>query len=361
MKRKGFQFLILTVMLLGLPPLGIFLGGEPLSRYFEFPPSTQDVGPAPFSWWAFAGYALFVAAVITPFILRGLFGPKDRARASFHRRGFPWWGWVGVGAGIVAWVLAWSRFSWFSPLQPHTFTPLWLAYIITVNALTYRRGQRPLMLHRPVSFLLLFPLSALFWWFFEYLNRFSQNWQYMGVRFGPGEYCLYASLSFSTVLPAVMSTRKWILSFSCIQSKYVSFLPIRLPHPRLWGVLTLCVAAAGLAGLGIWPGVLYSLLWTSPLLIIVSLQAVMKQENIFSPLARGDWRGVLSAALAALLCGFFWEMWNDYSLAQWTYQVPFVQRFQVFKMPILGYAGYLPFGLMCTVISNMVLEKSELG
>jgi hypothetical protein len=86
----------------------------------------------------------------------------------------------------------------------------------------------------------------------------------------------------------------------------------------------------------------------------------MEQENIFSPLARGDWRGVLSSALAALICGFFWEMWNDYSLAKWTYQVPFVQRFQVFEMPILGYAGYLPFGLMCAVISSMVLKKSDM-
>jgi hypothetical protein len=360
MKRKAFQFLILTGMLLGLPLLGIFLSGKPLSCYFELPPSTHHAYHAPFSWWAFAGYALFIAAVITPFILQGLFGPRARFLTSFRHRGFPWWGWVGTGSGIVIWILAWSRFSWFSSFQTHTFTPLWLAYIITVNALTCRRGKKALMLRRPARFLLLFPLSALFWWFFEYLNRFVQSWQYVGAQFGPDEYSLYASLCFSTVLPAVMSTREWILSFSCIQTKYASFLAIKLPHPRLWGALTLCVAAAALGGLGIWPGALFSFVWTSPLLIIVSLQAVMEQENIFSPLATGDWRGVLSSALAALICGFFWEMWNDYSLAKWTYQVPFVQRFQVFEMPILGYAGYLPFGLMCTVISNMVLKKSEM-
>jgi hypothetical protein len=359
MKRKGLQFLVLTWMLVGLPLLGIFLSGKPLCRYFELPPRTLYVGHAPFSWWALAGYALFVAAFITPFILRGLFGPRARALSSFQPRGFPLWGWAGIGAGIVTWILAWSRFSWFSPLQAHTFTPLWLAYIVTLNALTYGRGGEPLMLHRPIRFLLLFPLSALFWWFFEYLNRFVQNWQYVGVQFGPGEYCLYASLSFSTVLPAVMSTREWVLSFSFIQRKYVSFLPVRLPHPRIWGAFTLCFAAAGLAGLGIWPHALFSLLWISPLLIIVSLQAVMKEGNIFSPLAHGDWRGVLSSALAALICGFFWEMWNDYSLAKWTYHVPFVQRFEIFEMPILGYAGYLPFGLECAVISNMVLKKPE--
>jgi hypothetical protein len=58
-------------------------------------------------------------------------------------------------------------------------------------------------------------------------------------------------------------------------------------------------------------------------------------------------------ALAALFCGFFWELWNVNSLAHWEYSVPFVQRFHIFEMPILGYAGYLPFGLECMVVSLM--------
>ena len=69
---------------------------------------------------------------------------------------------------------------------------------------------------------------------------------------------------------------------------------------------------------------------------------------------RGDWRPVVSAALAALICGFFWEMWNYYSLARWTYSVPLVQRFPVFEMPLLGYAGYLPFGLECVVAGELL-------
>ena len=30
--------------------------------------------------------------------------------------------------------MAWTRFEWFAPFQEHTFTPLWLAYIVVVNA-----------------------------------------------------------------------------------------------------------------------------------------------------------------------------------------------------------------------------------
>ena len=61
-------------------------------------------------------------------------------------------------------------------------------------------------------------------------------------------------------------------------------------------------------------------------------------------------------ALAALVCGFFWEMWNYFSLARWTYSVPLVQRFQLFEMPLLGYAGYLPFGLVCAIIGDAILS-----
>ena len=63
---------------------------------------------------------------------------------------------------------------------------------------------------------------------------------------------------------------------------------------------------------------------------------------------------VVAPALAALACGFFWEMWNYFSLAKWEYSVPLVHRFLIFEMPLLGYGGYLPFGLECMVIGAML-------
>lgn len=55
----------------------------------------------------------------------------------------------------------------------------------------------------------------------------------------------------------------------------------------------------------------------------------------------------MSLALAALLCGFFWELWNAFSSPRWAYAVPYVNRFHLFAMPAVGYAGYLPFGPVC--------------
>ena len=48
-----------------------------------------------------------------------------------------------------------------------------------------------------------------------------------------------------------------------------------------------------------------------------------------------------------------------HSLAKWKYNVPFVHRVQLFEMPILGYAGYLPFGLECAIIADMILDRGK--
>lgn len=83
----------------------------------------------------------------------------------------------------------------------------------------------------------------------------------------------------------------------------------------------------------------------------------MGEKHILSDMAAGHWNSIISSAVAALFCGVFWEMWNYYSLAKWEYSIPFVHRFKIFEMPILGYAGYLPFGLECFVIGNLLEQR----
>jgi hypothetical protein len=92
----------------------------------------------------------------------------------------------------------------------------------------------------------------------------------------------------------------------------------------------------------------------APLLLITSLQMMTGQETIFFTISRGDWTCLWLFALAALTCGFFWELWNVKSLAHWEYAIPSVHRFRLFEMPILGYAGYLPFGLECLAVTQFV-------
>jgi len=355
-QRFVIKFMILAAMLLALPLIGVVVAGFPADRYLEFPPLTRYVQHAAFSW-----PACFIFAIL---ILTGILWPAIRGIQSYRKSPppagkpdsypFPWWGWIGVTSGMVAWLLAWSRFGWFANFQAHTFSPLWFSYILVVNALCRRRTGRSLMTDRPGFFLLLFPASALFWWFFEYLNRFVQNWYYVGVPFSPQAYFWYATLPFATVLPAVLSTRQYLLSAGWINRCYAQTGPIKLPHPMPTAAGCLLLSAAGLAGIGVWPNYLFPFLWIAPLAIIICLQTLMKERHIFSQMATGDWRAAVAAALAAIICGGFWEMWNYFSLAKWEYSIPLVHRFQIFEMPLLGYAGYLPFGLECAVIGDML-------
>ncbi len=346
---------MILALLLGLPLLGVALSGEPLEPYLEFPPLTLLVQQPPFSWLPFIGLLVFVAAVALSCLVAIIYAPRAPRLHSVRKGVLPWWGWTGVGLMAIAWILAWSRFPWFEVFQPFTFTPLWLGYILVVNALTCKRTGHCMLIDRAGHFLSLFPLSAVFWWFFEYLNRFVQNWYYIGGGdLGPVDYFWQATLSFSTVLPAVLGTARYLESFPRLDEAFRDLWVVQVPRPRLLAGTVLLMSGAGLIGIGVWPHFLFPLVWIAPLLIITSLQALAGEKTVFSTLVEGDWRPIWRPALAGLVCGFFWEMWNSQSLAHWEYQIPYVDRFQVFEMPILGYAGYLPFGLQCVVVATLL-------
>jgi hypothetical protein len=243
-----------------------------------------------------------------------------------------------------------------APLQRHTFTALWLCYIAVVNAWTFQRTGRCMMTHRTGIFLALFPLSAVFWWFFEYLNRFVQNWEYIGAAdLTPVAYFWYATIPFSTVLPAVLGTHDLLRSFPRLTAGLGNLPELRLRYPERLAWLSLAAATAGLAGVGAWPNVLFPMLWVAPLLAVTSIGALQGQPTVFAGLRRGDWRRIWLLALAAVVCGGFWEMWNWLSAAKWVYHVPYVHRFELFEMPLLGYAGYVPFGLECGAATDLFL------
>lgn len=355
MIRASLSLVLPAIMLLGLPLLGVMMAGQPLAPYLEFPPLTHYVVHAAFSWPVFIGLSLFAMVCVLPF-MRVLWRHRRQtavARVSVH--GFPWWGWWGLAWTAGFWLLAWTRYSWFAPVQIFSFMPLWLGYIVVINALTWRRTGSCLMIDRPRFLMALFVVSAVFWWFFEYLNRFVQNWYYLGVEgFSAFEYFILATLPFATVLPAVLSTRDWLASFGVLSAGLDAGPRLSLRHSKSVAAVVFIVAAVGLLGIGLWPNQLYPLVWVAPVLLIVSSQVLLGQGTVLEPLVKGDWRVFWLSALAAVQCGFFWEMWNYYSLAKWEYAIPYAHRFEIFEMPILGYAGYLPFGLECLVVGAWV-------
>ncbi|HSV92656.1 MAG TPA: hypothetical protein VLH81_06255 [Desulfobacterales bacterium] len=346
---------ILAGMLAGLPLLGAWLAGQPPACCLQFPPDPGSVAHAPFSWPAFAFLSTLTAAVLAWLGRRAAESwRRSLPAAAVRRHPFPRWGILAAAMGAGAWALAWTRFDWFAPFQEHTFTPLWLAYIVVVNAACVARTGGSPLTDRPGLLIGLFPASALFWWFFEYLNRFVANWTYSGTHLDAWSYFWSATLPFSTVLPAVLSTQTLVRSFPALQRAFGRVRPLPQAGSRLWAWFALLAAATGLVGIGVRPDWFYPLVWVAPLALLIAIRALRRQPHPLQDLATPDWTAPASAALAALVCGVFWEMWNYWSLARWTYSIPYAHRFEIFEMPLLGYAGYLPFGLECAAVMALV-------
>ena len=81
----------------------------------------------------------------------------------------------------------------------------------------------------------------------------------------------------------------------------------------------------------------------------------MREKSVLDPVAQGNWSTFFRFGLASLICGFCWETWNYYALAKWVYSVPWTHRFLIWEMPLIGFAGYLPFGVECAAVTAWIL------
>ena len=245
---------------------------------------------------------------------------------------------LGLALAVFFWFASWTRLGVFGE---YAFFPQWLGYILTVDALVaWRRGESLLTAH-PREWMALFLLSAPIWWVFEGLNVFVQNWHYLTARaYDPVEYVLIASIDFSTVIPAVFETTALLLTFDFFQRRLE--LPRFSLSARLAGLLIFCGAAA-FAAVVLLPRYAFPLTWVWIALITDPLNFLFGRPSLLAQAARGEVRRVLGLAVAALVCGVFWEMWNYRAMPKWYYTVPFVGFGKVFEMPFLGYFGYIPF------------------
>jgi len=262
---------------------------------------------------------------------------------------FPNYGWAGLFLIILFWILNWS----LDGLRTHWgFFPLWLGYTIFVDAVVYSRKGTSLIARNLKLFIGLFLISIPSWWLFELYNTITNNWLYDGRQFFTNiEYYLLASLSFSTVMPAVFETSELVGTF-----KWINHLNIKREiEPSLKTVWFLIITGIlVLVIIIVFPEIFYPLVWLSAFLIIEPINILMKNNSIFDYTASGEWRTVLALAFGCLICGFFWEMWNYYSYPKWKYNLPMLNTLHVFEMPLPGYIGYLFFPFELFTIYNFI-------
>lgn len=238
----------------------------------------------------------------------------------------------------VFWAVSWTQLR---PISDYYFFPLWLGYILTVDGLVaLRTGTSPIDRAR-WRVLWLFAISVPLWWLFEGFNQIVANWRYQApVRYTTLEYVLLASLSFSTVIPAVLTTTELVRSFRFDPLRRLPRIePIRerLVAVHLSGWLMVALTL-------LWPNLFFPLVWLSVVFVLDPVATWLGGRSLAWHIARRDWSPLFNIAVGTLVCGWFWEMWNVYSMPKWTYEIPYAEVLRVFEMPLPGFGGYIPFG-----------------
>jgi hypothetical protein len=265
------------------------------------------------------------------------------------RHFWPAYGWVGLILIAVCWPL-----NWMLPgvRTAYLFFPLWLGYILVLDALVKRRTGNSLRTQSRKNFVLLFLLSAPVWWLFELINLRTANWEYLGRElFTPLQFNLLSTISFSVVVPAVFETAELMRSFGWMK-RFASAPPVPATHRLFVGLLI--IGLATLSAMLIWPKIFYPFTWIALVLVFEPINSWTGRPYFLKELRNGDWRTVISLSFGALVCGFFWEMWNYYSFPKWTYHIPGLGFWRIFEMPLLGYGGYIPFALEVYALKNFV-------
>lgn len=353
---SGRRSLLLASMLaLVAIPLVVRLAihGDMPATWGRFPPQ-QSTGVPGFSWFVFlAGVALAIG-IVAWFIAPTRFGFRPVAPTPTPRGprvGLPAWFWPGVVLCLASWAVAWGLIPAGS-LTRFAFVPQWWGFILALDGVVYRRtGGTSLLARHPGGLLAVAGVSCVSWYFFEYLNYFvGSNWYYPhNALFSQAGYLLWFGLAYTTVLPSIFTVYTLLTTFAPLRTRYSAGPRIALSRGAWERVLLLGLVTLGL--LIVWPAPLFPVLWLSPLMIVAASLMLTSRWTPFTPLKRGDWTPLALIALACALNYLVGEMWNFYSTAEnpnfWKYDVPYVNDPKLFEMPVLGFFGYLPFGVLC--------------
>ena len=247
-----------------------------------------------------------------------------------------------LGLALVAffWFASWTRLG---VLGEYAFFPLWIGYILVVDALVAARKGSSLLTRNPREFVALFLLSAPVWWVFEFHNYFLLNWHYLSTS-EPSFWHMFlvGTIDFSIVIPAVFETRELIATLAFLQKPvFWKKTGFSVTPSHLWA--TMYVAVFLFAGIVFFPRYFFPFTWIWLFLFVDALNNLRGRASLIEQASRGEWQNIVALALAGVVCGFFWEMWNYFALPKWYYTVPFVGFAKIFEMPLLGYGGYIPF------------------
>jgi hypothetical protein len=233
--------------------------------------------------------------------------------------------------------------SWHTPIA-------WTGYILLIDGIIFKkRGSSWLMTNRR-EFLFLAILSVPLWAVFEGYNLLIKNWHYINLPENViARYFGYA-WAFATISPAIFETGE-LVGLLHGRSTLDDRQTIHAGRSKMDDGRSLVPIAAGAAML-LWP-----LIWPSPylaapvwlgfILLLDPINRRLGAESLIGDIRRGRWDRLINLSVSGFICGGLWEFWNYWARAKWIYDVPIMQNWKIFEMPLAGYFGFPPFALEC--------------
>ena len=243
----------------------------------------------------------------------------------------------------------------------------WVGYLLVLDgvlvALARRSGDLVACSTRvrPHRFLVACLTSIPIWCYFDWVNfYFMHAWTYHGLprhwwQRWPGYF-----VAFGAIGPGMFLTAQLLQQLG---AKRLVRPRCALPINRVVQVV-ICLLGVPMTLLPLVAGnpIGNLTLWVSCLFLLDPINDWLGAASIVGDLRAGRFGRMVSLMAGGAICGLLWEFWNYWALAKWTYDLPFLGRWEAyryFEMPWIGFPGFLPFALECWVMFNTVLVLLE--
>lgn len=365
--KKVFWLCLSIFGIMIVPYIGAYIHTDGIfdKDYFDFPPLTPEKIFKDFSWPVFWTVAAIFAVTMLLYFFPTLFGWKKGEKNIVIARpsvAFPIWFWAGLVVWAGSFIFLIGHFSGPKWFLNWAYVPLYWGFTFMLDGIVYKRtGGKSIFNNDPQELVAIGVASVSGWLIFEYLNFFVlEYWYYpKGYLVKDDVFCTYAVFASSALLPLCFEWYSLFNSFPRFVNKYKHGPKISIS--KSFQVILIALAYVALFLMPFYPTYLCPVIWLSPLIIITVALDLLGIWTPFAPIKKGNWTPVLFMALTYLVEGFLLEGQNYASASHangivqteypgyWVYNVPFVNDFHVFEMPVVGFYGYLPFGIYCLV------------
>ena len=258
---------------------------------------------------------------------------------------------IGLFIIIISEILLFARVKWISIF----FTPLvWTGYVLFIDGIVFKIKKESWIMSRRKTFLLMIPLSAVFWYIFEFFNLFIKNWRYEGL---PVFWITAIGMTwaFATIGPGILETRDLLKSIGVLKLSTKKF-----EIPRIILYILIVIGVGCLVSILITPPKIGRYLgiplWLGFFLLFDSINYMKGHKSIFKEWGNGDLQNFFCLLISGLICGFLWEFWNYWAAARWIYQVPYLTDPKIFEMPLFGFLGFPALALEYYALYSFVLK-----